>query len=120
VTLSLKERSFVDAAIVAGASESRLIFRHIAPNVLPYTFLYMTFNISGAIITEAVLAFLGYGDVNSITWGMMLQFLQLSGHALTAWWWLLPPGIAITLLSLSFYLIGRAFDEVVNPRLRKR
>jgi len=120
VTLSLKERSFVDAAIIAGASESRLIFRHIAPNVLPYTFLYMTFTISGAIITEAILAFLGYGDVNSITWGMMLQFLQLSGHALTAWWWLLPPGIAITLLSLSFYLIGRAFDEVVNPRLRKR
>jgi peptide/nickel transport system permease protein len=120
VTLSLKERAFVDAAIIAGASESRLIFRHIAPNVLPYTFLYMTFTISGAIVTEAVLAFLGFGDVNHVTWGMMLQFLQISGHSLTAWWWLLPPGICITLLSLSFYLIGRAFDEVVNPRLRKR
>jgi peptide/nickel transport system permease protein len=120
VTLSLKERAFVDAAIIAGASESRLIFRHIAPNVLPYTFLYMTFTISGAIVTEAILAFLGFGDVNHVTWGMMLQFLQISGHSLTAWWWLLPPGICITLLSLSFYLIGRAFDEVVNPRLRKR
>lgn len=120
VTLSLKERAFVDAAIIAGASESRLIFRHIAPNVLPYTFLYMTFTISGAIVTEAILAFLGFGDVNRVTWGMMLQFLQISGHSLTAWWWLLPPGICITLLSLSFYLIGRAFDEVVNPRLRKR
>ena len=120
VTLSLKERAFVDAAIVAGASESRLIFRHIAPNVLPYTFLYMTFTISGAIVTEAILAFLGFGDVNAVTWGMMLQFLQISGHSLDAPWWLLPPGICITLLSLSFYLIGRAFDEVVNPRLRKR
>jgi peptide/nickel transport system permease protein len=120
VTLSLKERAFVDAAIIAGASESRLIFRHIAPNVLPYTFLYMTFTISGAIVTEAILAFLGFGDVNHVTWGMMLQFLQISGHSLTAPWWLLPPGICITLLSLSFYLIGRAFDEVVNPRLRKR
>lgn len=120
VTLSIKERSFVDAAMVSGASDSRLIFRHIGPNVLPYTFLYMTFNISGAIVTEAILAFLGFGDPNNITWGMMLQFLQISGHALDAPWWLLPPGIAITLLSLAFYLIGRAFDEVVNPRLRKR
>ncbi len=120
VTLSIKERAFVDAAIVAGASDSRLIFRHIGPNVLPFTFLYMTFNISGAIVTEAILAFLGFGDPNNITWGMMLQFLQISGHSLDAPWWLLPPGIAITLLSLAFYLIGRAFDEVVNPRLRKR
>lgn len=120
VTLSIKERAFVDAAIVSGASESRLIFRHIGPNVLPFTFLYMTFNISGAIVTEAILAFLGFGDPNNITWGMMLQFLQISGHSLDAPWWLLPPGIAITLLSLAFYLIGRAFDEVVNPRLRKR
>jgi peptide/nickel transport system permease protein len=120
VTMSLKERAFVDAAIVAGASDSRLIFRHIAPNVLPYAFLYMTFTISGAIVTEAILAFLGFGDVNHVTWGMMLQYLQISGHSLDAWWWLLPPGVAITMLSLSFYLIGRAFDEVVNPRLRKR
>ncbi len=120
VTLSIKERSFVDAAIVSGASDSRLIFRHIGPNVLPFTFLYMTFNISGAIVTEAILAFLGFGDPNNVTWGMMLQYLQISGHSLDAPWWLLPPGIAISLLSLAFYLIGRAFDEVVNPRLRKR
>ncbi len=120
VTLSIKERAFVDAATVSGASDSRLIFRHIGPNVLPYTFLYMTFSISGAIVTEAILAFLGFGDPTNITWGMMLQYLQISGHSLDAPWWLLPPGIAITLLSLAFYLIGRAFDEVVNPRLRKR
>ena len=120
VTLSTRKRAFVDAAIVAGASDMRLIFRHIGPNVLPFAFLYMTFNISGAIVTEAILAFLGFGDPNVITWGMMLQYLQISGHSLDAPWWLLPPGIAITLLSLAFYLIGRAFDEVVNPRLRRR
>ncbi len=120
VTLSTRKRAFVDAAIVSGASDMRLIFRHIGPNVLPYAFLYMTFMISGAIVTEAILAFLGFGDPNAITWGMMLQYLQISGHSLDAPWWLLPPGIAITLLSLAFYLIGRAFDEVVNPRLRRR
>ncbi|HIH00895.1 TPA: ABC transporter permease [Thermoplasmata archaeon] len=120
VTLSTRKRAFVDAAIVAGASDMRLIFKHIGPNVIPFAFLYMTFNISGAIVTEAILAFLGFGDPNAITWGMMLQYLQISGHSLDAPWWLLPPGIAITLLSLAFYLIGRAFDEVVNPRLRRR
>jgi peptide/nickel transport system permease protein len=120
VTLTTRKRAFVDAAIIAGASDTRLIFRHIGPNVLPFAFLYMTFSISGAIVTEAILAFLGFGDPNAITWGMMLQYLQISGHSLDAPWWLFPPGIAITLLSLAFYLIGRAFDEVVNPRLRRR
>jgi peptide/nickel transport system permease protein len=119
-TLSLKSRSFIDAARVSGASNRAIIFRHLAPNVLPLTFLYMVFTISGAIITEAILAFLGMGDPTAVTWGMMLQFLQISGNTLTAPWWLLPPGIAITLLSLAFYLVGRAFDEVVNPRLRAR
>jgi len=119
-TLSLKNRSFIDAARVSGASNRAIILRHLAPNVLPLTFLYMVFTISGAIITEAILAFLGMGDPTAVTWGMMLQFLQISGNTLTAPWWLLPPGISITLLSLAFYLVGRAFDEVVNPRLRAR
>jgi peptide/nickel transport system permease protein len=50
----------------------------------------------------------------------MLSTIQTSGNTLTAWWWLLPPGIAITVLSLGFYLVGRAVDEIVNPRLRRR
>ena len=120
VTLSIKERAFVDAAIISGASETRLIFRHIAPNVLPFTFLYMTFTVSGAIITEAILSFLGFGDPSNVTWGIMLSTIESTGHTLDAMWWLLPPGIAITLLSLAFYLIGRGFDSVVNPRLRRR
>lgn len=119
-TLSLKERDFIKAAKVSGAGHRQILFRHLAPNVLPFTFLYMAYTISGAIITEAILSFLGMGDPTAITWGMMLQYLRISGHTLDAPWWFLPPGIAITLLSLSFYLIGRAFDEVVNPRLRAR
>lgn len=119
-TLSLKTRSFIDAARVSGASNRKIILVHLAPNVLPFTFLYMTFTISGAIITEAILAFLGFGDPTVVTWGMMLQYLRISGNTLSAPWWLLPPGIGITLLSLAFYLIGRALDEVVNPRLRSR
>ncbi|MEM0098391.1 MAG: ABC transporter permease [Thermoplasmata archaeon] len=118
--LSLKSRAFIDAARISGASKYRLMMVHIFPNVLPLTFLYMSFGVSGAIITEAALAFLGMGDPHAVTWGMMLQYLWTTGHVLDAPWWLLPPGIAITLLSLAFYLVGRAFDEVINPRLRRR
>jgi peptide/nickel transport system permease protein len=119
-TLSLKSRAFIDAARVSGASNYAIIMRHLAPNVVPLTFLYMVFTISGAIITEAILAFLGMGDPTAVTWGMMLQYLRITGNTLSAPWWLLPPGVCITMFSLAFYLIGRAFDEVVNPRLRAR
>ncbi len=122
VTLSLKGRPFMDAARVAGASNARMITVHIFPNVLPLTFLYMTFGVASAILSEAALAFLGLGDPNSVSWGMMLQFLRMYGQVTNpnAWGWLLMPGIFIALLSLAFYLVGRAFDEIVNPRLRKR
>ncbi len=118
--LTLKERPFVDAARVAGASDLRLLFYQIAPNVLPFSFLYMSLNVAGAIVTEAALSFLGLGDASVISWGGMLSQVLTFGGALSAWWWLVPPGLAITLLSLGFYLMGRGFDEIINPRLRRR
>jgi peptide/nickel transport system permease protein len=118
--LSLKERPFMDAARVAGASDSRLIFLHLAPNVLPFSFLYMSLGVAGAIITEAALSYLGLGDPNVTSWGGMLSTVLTLGGGLYYWWWLVPPGLAITLLSLGFYLLGRGFDEVINPRLRRR
>ncbi len=119
-TLSLRARPFVDAARVAGASKARIMLSHIFPNVLPYSFLYMTLGVAGAILSEAALSFLGLGDPRAISWGQMLYSIQTAGAVMYAWWWLLPPGLAITLISTGFYLIGRAFDEILNPRLRKR
>lgn len=118
--LSLRERPFVDAARVAGGSDLRLIFLHITPNVLPFSFLYMSLGVAAAIITEAALSFLGLGDPTVTSWGGMLSTLITLGGGLYYWWWLLPPGLAITLLSLGFYLLGRGFDEIINPRLRRR
>ncbi len=117
--LTLKERPFIDSARVSGASKTRIMFRHIAPNILPLAVLYMTFYVSGAILAEASLSFIGLGDPRTMSWGMMLNYVQ-HANALTAWWWLMPPGISITLICLSFFLLGRAFDEIVNPRLRRR
>jgi peptide/nickel transport system permease protein len=118
-TLSLKGRPFIDAARVAGASHTRIIFRHIMPNVLPLAFLYMTFRVTAAIVIEAALAFLGFGDPGTVSWGMMLQWVWKTGHMFQAPYWLLPPGLCISLITLSFYLLGRAMDEVLDPRLRE-
>jgi peptide/nickel transport system permease protein len=117
-TLSLKQRPFIDAARVAGASHARIIFRHIMPNVLPLAFLYMTFRVTSAIVIEAALAFLGFGDPGTVSWGMMLQWVWKTGHMFQAMYWLLPPGLCISLITLSFYMLGRAMDEVLDPRLR--
>ncbi|MGC8691584.1 MAG: ABC transporter permease subunit [Thermoplasmata archaeon] len=118
--MSLKSRAFIDSARISGASNVRIMFVHIMPNILPLTFLFMSFGVSGAIITEASLAFLGFGDPHAITWGMMLQYIWTTGNVLRAPWWLIPPGLAITFLSMAFYFVGRAFDEIINPRLRRR
>ncbi len=118
-TLSLKQRPFIEAAKVAGASHFRIIFRHIMPNVLPLSFLYMTFRVTSAITIEAALAFLGFGDPSTVSWGMMLQWVWKTGHMFKAPYWLLPPGICISLITLSFYMLGRAMDEVLDPRLRR-
>jgi peptide/nickel transport system permease protein len=118
-TLSLKERPFIEAAKVAGASPLRIIFRHILPNVLPLSLLYMTFRVTSAIIIEAALSFLGFGDPGTVSWGMMLQWVWKTGNMFQAPYWLIPPGICISLLTLAFYMLGRAMEEVLDPRLRK-
>jgi len=118
-TLSLKSRPFIEASRVAGASNIRIIFRHIMPNVLPLAFLYMTFRVTSAILVEAALSFLGFGDPSQVSWGMMLQWVWKSGHMFQAPYWMIPPGLCISLLTLSFYLLGRAMDEVLDPRLRR-
>ncbi|MEE9236360.1 MAG: ABC transporter permease subunit [Thermoplasmata archaeon] len=117
--LSLKERPYIESARVTGASHIRIMFRHIAPNVVPLVFLYMTFAVSGAILFEAALSFLGLGDINTPSWGTMLSTIQQS-DLIRAYWWLLPPGLGITFLSLAFYFTGRAVEEIINPRLRAR
>ncbi len=117
--LSLKERPYIQSARVTGASSMRIMFRHLTPNVMPLVFLYMTFSVSAAILFEAALSFLGLGDINTPSWGNMLSTIQ-QADLIRAYWWLLPPGLGITVLSLAFFLVGRAFEQVVNPRLRTR
>lgn len=119
-TLSLRERPFIESAKVSGVSNTRIIVRHLAPNVLPIAFYYLTITVTGAILVEAGLSFLGFGDPSNMSWGMMLQWCFKKGYVFKAPYWMIPPGLCISLLAFSFYLIGVGLEEMINPRLRKR
>lgn len=116
--LSLRERPFIDAAKMSGAGSLRIIYKHLAPNVLPQVFVHGAFCVAWAITTEASISFLGFGDPDSLSWGSILNDVFSSMVMYRAWWWFLPPGIRIILIVMAFYLIGRAVEELANPRLR--
>ena len=118
--LSLRERPFVKAARVAGASHLRIMYLHIFPNVLPLVFLELAIITGAAIIAEATLSFLGLGAPQSISWGGILHDARLSGAWRTAWWWNLPPGAFIMLTVMSVFFISRSLEVIANPRLRAR
>ena len=120
--LSVKVKPFIDAARVAGGSHSHIIFSHLVPNVMPLSFLYMMFTVTAAIQSEATLSFLGLLNVKT-SWGLMINLANTEGYLLqggTYWWMVFPAGLAVTLLAAAFFLVGRAMDEVINPRLRRR
>ncbi len=117
--LSLKERPYIQAARGAGAGDVRLMFVHILPNLLPLVFLYLALGIAGAVAAEAALSFLGFGDPLVPTWGLMMNMAFQSGALRNAWWWVVIPGVALTLFVTATYLTTRAYEEVVNPRLRR-
>lgn len=119
--LSLKEMPFVECARAAGAGKYYIMLRHLLPNVLPVALASMVLSVPAAVLTEAALSFIGFGDPNAPTWGRMLnQAFQYGGFRQLSWHWILPPGIALTTLTLAFVFVGHAVDEIVNPRLRRR
>lgn len=120
--LTIKIKPYVEAARASGGGGLHIVFVHIIPGILPLSFLYMMFTVTAAIFSEATLAYLGLIDVET-SWGNMIQTAETFGYFLLVedfWWLVLPVSVSITLLSMSFYLIGRALDEVLNPRLRRR
>jgi peptide/nickel transport system permease protein len=120
-TLSVKERPYVERARALGASNWHLISRHILPNVMPVIFANTVLTVALSILAETTLALLGLGDPGSISWGIVIYDAFQSG-ALSAglWWWLIPPGVCICLVTLAFTMCGYALDEVLNPKIRER
>jgi len=118
LVVSIKERQFVMRARAIGAGNTRIILRHVFPQVLPIILAVAVLSISGAIISESSLSFLGLGDPTLVSWGMMLNFAFERAISRMAWWFLLPPGFAIVWVSLGLVLLGTTLEEIVNPRLK--
>ncbi|AZM55879.1 ABC transporter permease [Streptomyces sp. WAC 01529] len=117
-TLAVESRPYIERARALGGGHGHVMARHVLPNVMPLVLAQTTLVISGAILTEATLAFLGLGDPTSVSWGGLLQDAREAGAVSAGhWWYLAPPGLAIALVALAFTLCGRAVESVLNPRL---
>jgi peptide/nickel transport system permease protein len=120
-TLSIEERPFLERARALGAGHWHQMTRHVLPNVMPMVFANTTLTVAIAILAETTLSFLGLGDPLRVSWGSMLEEAFGAGAITTgAWWFLIPPGVCVILVVLSFTLVGRALEEIFNPRLRER
>jgi len=115
--LSLKERPYVEAAKAVGAGTPYILFRHILPNVVTLIYVTLALSVPSAIVSEAAFSFLGFVDYTQMSWGRMLN--GVIGRP-EIWWLVIPAGLAIAILSLSFILLGYAMDEILNPKLRMR
>jgi peptide/nickel transport system permease protein len=118
--LSARERGFVQAARAMGGSPRHLLRRHVLPAVSPLVIAQFVRAANIAILLEASLSFLGLGDVTAKSWGTTLYYASARGAFLTrAWlWWVLPTGLAISLVVVAFAFVGYALEERADPRLR--
>lgn len=117
--LSIKERPFVEAAKAVGAGRFHIIISHILPSVTSLVYISLATSVPGAVTAEASLAWLGFFDPWRMSWGRML-YAVFEANAVKNWWWVLPPGMCIALMSVSFIMLGYALDEILNPKLRLR
>lgn len=114
--LRVRELEFVEAEKALGASNRRIIFRHILPNILSSIIVVASLTIAFAILLEAGVSFLGFGDVNTMTWGQILE--NNFSDMRVIWWAELFPGIAILITVFGFNLLGDGLSDALNPRLR--
>jgi len=120
MALQIKTRQYVEASKIMGQKNSKIIFKHIIPQLLPYAFASIAISVPAAITTEAGLSFLGLGDPTFPTWGQILHDANTFGAAAQGlWWWIVPPGLLIAITGLAFVFIGNALDVIVNPRLKR-
>jgi peptide/nickel transport system permease protein len=117
--LQIKNYPYVEAAKLMGESDIRIIFRHIIPQLLPFAFATIALSVPTAILGESGLSFIGLGDPTIPTWGVILHDAQSANAAARGmWWWILPPGLMIGVTSVSFVLISRALESIVNPKTK--
>jgi peptide/nickel transport system permease protein len=120
MALQIKTKGYVEASMMMGQKNSKIIFKHILPQLLPYAFASIAISVPAAITTEAGLSFLGLGDPSFPTWGQILHDANTYGAAARGlWWWIVPPGLMIAITGLAFVFLGSALDVIVNPKLKR-
>ena len=120
MALQIKSEPYVEAAIASGAGTLRILVLYVFPQVLPYMFASMALSVPSAVIAEASLSFLNLGDPNLVTWGKLLYDAQNAQAALKGyWWWVIPPGLGIAVVGMTFIFIGNALDAILNPKLKR-
>jgi peptide/nickel transport system permease protein len=116
---SVRERGFVAHARALGATNWRIITKHILPHVAPLLIANMVLMIAVAIFDETTLDFLGLGSASSVTWGTLLEHADdRTAVSFGAWWAFVPPGVCIALVIVACYLVGSALEDSLNPRLK--
>jgi len=120
MALQIKIKGYVEASKMMGQKDSTIVFKHIVPQLLPYTFASIAISVPAAITTEAGLSFLGLGDPSFPTWGQILYDANTFGAAARGlWWWIVPPGLMIAITGLAFVFLGNALDVIINPKLKR-
>lgn len=115
-TLSVEGRPYLERAKALGAGNLHQMGRHVLPNVMPLVLANTTLAVSISILSETTLSFLGLGDPTAVSWGSILEDAFAAGAVSQgAWWYLAPPGICVVLVVLSFNLIGRALEDILDP-----
>lgn len=119
MAMTLANRDFIVAARLSGASMFRIMFTEIVPNMTSVIVSNIMYASLGAILAESSLAYLGFENVGSASWGTMLYWASTQGAVIGgAWWWFVPPGLAIAVVGTSLALMNFGVDQVTNPRLR--
>lgn len=120
-TLTIKTRPFIEAARIAGGSNFYILRKHVFPSLIPIALVHAVMTVVGAVLTESLLAYFSRTQ-DYMSWGSMIwigqrifRWFSLDGH----WHTILPPAISIILFCSAFYFVGRALDDVFNPKLRQ-
>lgn len=120
MVLQIRSSQSIEAAESLGASQWRIMLRHVFPQLAPFIFAQLIFFTPAAILAEASLSFLGLGDPSIPTWGQILENGFRTGGVYVGFWWLiLPPGILIVITAMIFVLIALALEPIVNPKIKK-
>jgi peptide/nickel transport system permease protein len=117
--MSVRQRVYVKRALALGSGNTRVIFRHVLPQIAPLLIANVVLTVALAIFDETALAFLGLSDPSAVSWGSIIQHgFERTAISNGAWWAIVPPGICVALVIMGCYLLGQAIEDALNPRLK--